>query len=92
MARRKMGDAEIKVDIMNRLLRKHCWGAKYLPLDTLVNWLSKQMRRNGKRVRRCVAELAEDGYVLFHKRGETISLNSVRSREIIEYVKSVLKS
>jgi len=92
MARRKMGDAEIKADIMNRLFRKHCWGAKYLPLDTLVNWLSKQMRRNGRRVRKCVEELAEEGYILFHKRGETISLNPVRSRDIIEYVKSILKS
>ncbi|MEM1569249.1 MAG: hypothetical protein QXG56_00810 [Candidatus Bathyarchaeia archaeon] len=32
MPKRGISDAEIKADIMNRLLRKHCWGAKYLPV------------------------------------------------------------
>ena len=82
---------EIKADLMYRLLRKHCWGAKYLPLDTLINWISKQIRRNGKRVRKCVEELAEEGYILFHKKGNTVSLNPARSRAIAEYVKAVLK-
>lgn len=39
-----LSDEEIKADIMYKLLRKHCWGAKYLPIDTLVNWLSKMIR------------------------------------------------
>jgi len=81
----------MKADLMYRLLRKHCWGAKYLPLDTLINWISKQIRRNGRRVRRCVEELTKEGYILLHKRGEAISLNPTRSREISEYIKRVLK-
>jgi len=84
-------DEEIKADLMYRLLRKHCWGAKYLPLDTLINWISKQIRRNGKRLRKCVEELAEEGYIFFHKKGNTVSLNPARSREIAEYIKTVLK-
>jgi len=84
-------DIEIKADIMNRLLRRHCWGAKYLPLDTLVNWLSTQIKKNGKRIRKCVEELAREGHILFHKKGDTISLNPTRSREITEYIKAVLK-
>jgi hypothetical protein len=84
-------DEEIKADIMNRLLRKHCWGAKYLPLDTLANWIGKQIRRNGKRVRRCAEELAEEGYVFFHKKGNTVSLNPARSREIAGYIKRVFR-
>lgn len=92
MHERELSDAEIRADIMNRLLRKHCWGAKYLPIDTIVNWLSKQIRRNGRRVRRCVEELTKEGYILLHKRGEAISLNPTRSREIVEYTKSFLKS
>jgi hypothetical protein len=84
-------DEEIKADLMYRMLRKHCWGAKYLPLDTLINWISKQIRRNGKRVRKCLEELAKEGYIFFHKKGNTVSLNPARSREIAEYIKTVLK-
>jgi len=51
MPKREMADPEIKADVMNRLLRRNCWGAKYLPTDTLVNWLAKRVKRNGKRVR-----------------------------------------
>jgi len=91
MSRQEISDEEIKADIMYRLLRKHCWGAKYLPLDTLINWMSKQIRRNGRRVRRCVEELTKEGYILLHKRGGAISLNPTRSREITEYIKTVLK-
>jgi len=91
MSRQEISDEEIKADIMYRLLRKHCWGAKYLPLDTLINWMSKQIRRNGRRVRRCVEELTKEGYILLHKRGEAISLNPTRSREIAEYIKTVLR-
>jgi len=90
MPGREAADREIKAEVMNRLLRRRCWGARYLPLDTLVNWLSRQIRKNGRRVRRCVEELAKEGYVLFHKKRETISLNPARSREVVEYIKSVL--
>ncbi|MFQ6134811.1 MAG: hypothetical protein ACE5KU_03220, partial [Nitrososphaerales archaeon] len=81
-----------KADLMNRLLRKHCWGAKYLPLDTLINWISKQIKKNGKRVRKCVEDLAKEGYLLFHKKGNTVSLNPARSKEITEYIKTALKT
>jgi len=84
-------DEEIKADIMNRLLRKGCWGAKYLPLDSLVNWLAKRVKRNGKRVRKIIKELVNDGYLLLHKGGRTASLNPTMSREIIEYVERVIE-
>ncbi|MEM1674309.1 MAG: hypothetical protein QXN24_05865 [Candidatus Bathyarchaeia archaeon] len=89
MERQVLTDAEIKADIMDRLLRRGCWGAKYFPIDTLVNWLAKQIKKDGRRVRDCIEELVREGYVLLHKRGEAISLNPARSREIIEYVKAV---
>lgn len=84
-------DEEIKADVMYRLFRKHCWGARYLPIDTLVNWLSKKIKKNGKRVQRAMKELVRDGYVLLHKRGKTISLNPARSREITEYISRAFK-
>ncbi|MBC7091356.1 MAG: hypothetical protein H5T50_05540 [Nitrososphaeria archaeon] len=92
MIKLEVSDAEIKADIMNRPLRKNCWGARYLPVDTLVNWIAKQIRRDGKRVRNCIEELVKEHYILIHKGGETISLNPARSREIIEFIKSVIKS
>ncbi|MGQ9597551.1 MAG: hypothetical protein ACUVQY_07350 [Thermoproteota archaeon] len=91
MSRQEISDDEIKADIMYRLLRKHCWGAKCLPLSPLINWTSKQIRRNGRRVRRCVEELTKQGYVLLHKKGEAISLNPTKSRDIAEYIKAVLR-
>jgi hypothetical protein len=84
-------DAEIKADIMNRLLRKGCWGAKYLPVDTLINWLSKKVKRNGKRIKGLVKVLVEDGYLLLHKGGKTVSLNPALSKEITDYIERVIE-
>jgi len=91
MPRAELTDEEIKADIMNKLLRKNCWGAKYLPLDSVVNWLAKRVKRNGKRVRRIVRELVNDGYLLLHKRGQTVSLNSTMSKEIVDYIERVIE-
>lgn len=90
MPKRQTTEAEIKADIMNKLLRKNCWGAKYLPLDSLVNWLAKRVKRDGKRVRRLVKALVNEGYLLLHKGGKTVSLNPMMSKEIIEYVERLI--
>jgi len=63
-------------------------GAHYFPTDTLVNFLGIRIRRNGKRVRKCIKDLVNRGYILLHKRGETISLNSAKSREILDFIRS----
>jgi hypothetical protein len=91
MSKQEISDEEIKADILYRLIRRHCWGAKYLPLDTFINWMSKQIRKNGKRIKRCVEELIKDRYILFHKGGRAISLNPTKSREILEYIKRFMK-
>jgi hypothetical protein len=80
-------DEEIKADIMNRLLRKHCWGARYFPLDTLVRWISKKIEENGRRVQRLIRQLVNDGYLMLHKGGMTVSLNPARSKEILEFIR-----
>jgi len=90
MPKRELTDAEIKADIMNKLLRKNCWGAKYLPLDSLVNWFAKRVKRDGKRVRRIIRALVNNGYLLLHKRGETVSLNPMMSKEIVEYIERII--
>lgn len=86
-----LSDEEVKADIMNRPLRRNCWGAKYLPVDTLVNWLAGKVKPNGKRVRKLIRQLVNEGFLIFHKKGETISLNSAKSGETIEYIKRFLK-
>ncbi|MCS7109740.1 MAG: hypothetical protein NZ903_03015 [Candidatus Micrarchaeota archaeon] len=44
---------------------------------------------NGERIRRFVKGLIKEGYVLSHKKGEAISLNPAKNREIMDYVKSI---
>jgi len=85
-----MADEQIKADVMNKLFRKNCWGAKYLPLDTLVNWLAKRVKRNGKRVRGLIRALVNEGYLLRHKGGKTLSLNPAMSKDITEYMERVI--
>ena len=75
---------------MHRLLRKRCWGARYFPLDTLVRWISGKVKRNGRKIQRVVRQLVSERYLILHKRGETVSLNPARSREIMEFIRRFL--
>jgi len=88
---RQYSDEEIKADIMNRLMRRGCWGGKYIPLESLVNWLSKKVKRIGRRVRKLIEDLVREGYILLHKGGKTISLNPALSREIVKYVERIIE-
>jgi DNA-binding transcriptional ArsR family regulator len=89
--RRDYTESELRALILDWLERHGRWGAHYFPLDTLVNKLSHAVKNDGKRIRRTVKELREEGYVFAHKGGETISLNPTRSREIVEYIRKVMK-
>lgn len=77
---------EVKIMILSKLKNRGCWGGRYTPLDTLVRWLSKKIRRDGKRIQRAIRQLVNEGYLILHKRGETVSLNPARSREILELI------
>jgi len=81
-----LSDEEVRAIVLEFLLKKGRWGARYHPIDTMVRWLGKKVRRNGKRVRKIVRELVNQGYLLLQKRGKAISLNPVLSREILEYL------
>ncbi len=82
----QLTDEQVKVSIVEFLLKKGRWGAHYFPADTLVNFLGRKIGRNGKRVRKCIKEMVNRGYILPHKRGETISLNPAKSREILDFI------
>ena len=82
----RYSDDEIKADILYKLLRRGCWGGKYLPLESLVHWYSKKIKEDGKRVRRIIKELVKEGYILVHKGGKTISLNPALKGKILEFI------
>jgi len=82
----ELTDAQVKGAILEFLVKKGRWGAHYFPTETLINWMGKKVRRNGKRVRKCLKELVSEGFVLAHKRGGTVSLNPVKSVEIRELI------
>lgn len=73
--KRDYTDGELRVLVINFLYRRRRWGESYFPLDTMVNWLGIVVRNNGKNVRQSVKALANEGHLLYHKKGETISLN-----------------
>ena len=87
----KPSEKELKAMIILKLVNAKRWGASYFPLDTLVNWLSKKIKRNGKKVRRAIKQLVKHGYVIQHKKGRIISLNPSRSREIKEFIERFTK-
>ena len=51
-----------------------------------MNWLGKQVKRDGRRVRRVIDELHNAALILRHKGGKTVSLNTRRKKEIMEYL------
>jgi len=82
LAPRDMSVEEIKAEVCWRLRRRNCWGAKYLPVDSLVDWLGKLVKKDGKRVQASIDELIREGLLLPHKKRRTVSLNPHRIREI----------
>jgi hypothetical protein len=86
----ELSEGEIKATVLYKLVRRGCWGERYFPLDTLVNWLGKKIKNDGKAVREAVASLEREGYLLPHKKGDTISLNPKATQEIITFVKKYL--
>jgi hypothetical protein len=48
--------------------------------------LGKKIIRDGKRVTRCIRDLINEGYILAHKKGNTVSPDPTRIMEIREFV------
>lgn len=61
-----------------------------MPRDTLVRWLSKKIKNDGKRVRKIMDALIREEYLLPHKGGKTISLNPSRKGEILKAIEDFL--
>lgn len=82
-----LSEQQIKGAIVEFLIKKGRWGGHYFPIDTLVHWMGRKVERNGRRVRACLKELARQGYILLHKKGETASLNPAMTEKIRELIK-----
>jgi len=85
----EMTDSQVKAAILSLLEKKGRWGAHYFPLDTMTHWLGRKVKSDGKRVNKCVEGLAKEGYVLLHKKGNTISLNPSRGKEIVAFIRKI---
>ncbi len=83
-------EEQLKAIVLNMLLRRGCWGARYLPVDALAGWLGKRLQRDGKRVKKLIKELINQGYLIQHKKGEAVSLNPARAGEIVEAIDEAL--
>ncbi len=81
-------DEQVKAAILEFLLKKGRWGAHYFPTTTLINWFSRKVKRNGRRVRSCLKSLARRQFLLVHKRGGTISLNPFKRKDILKFIES----
>jgi hypothetical protein len=86
-----LAEKQVKAIILDKLRKRGCWGGRYTPLDSLVRWLSRKVKRNGRRVRKAVRQLVNKGYLILHKRGETVSLNPSKSKEIVNFISSFLE-
>jgi len=85
-----LADEEIKAIVLDKLRKRGCWGRRYLPFYSLIRWLSKKVKRNGRRIRKAVKQLVNEGFLILHKGGKTVSLNPTRSREITDFITGFL--
>jgi len=80
--KREYTKKELEVLVINFLFRRGRWGNYYFPLTTLVNWLSKAIKNNGKYLIKSIKELIKKEIIMVHKRGKAISLNPYKKEEI----------
>jgi hypothetical protein len=81
-----LSDDQIRADILNRLMRRKCWGGRYLPAQTLIGWIGRKIVRNGHKVRMAIRDLINAGLLISHKGGSTISLNPSRRVDIHAFI------
>jgi hypothetical protein len=87
MSKKDLTDEGIKAAILNKLKNRGCWGARYIPLDSIAHWIAQKIKRNGKRVQEAVKQLIAEQYLIPHKKGATISLNPAKNNEILEIIR-----
>ena len=87
MPPRDMTPKQIQQEVLYRLYRRRCWGAKYLPSESLISWLGQLVKDNSRKVRVVINDLVRIGLLISHKKGKTVSLNSQLSKEISDMLR-----
>jgi len=77
---------ELKATILNGLWSRNRWGGAYVPVKSMIYRMSRMAKNDGKMVREAIDELQNEGLLLTHKRGETVSLNTKRKKEIVDNI------
>lgn len=77
---------ELKATVLNGLWSRNRWGGKYVPVKSMIYRMSRRVKNNGKMVRGAIDELLNEGLLLAHKGGDTVSLNTKRKKEIIDNI------
>ncbi len=90
MVREEPTTREIEAVMLHKLARRGAWGEAYVPRDTLVRRMAKKIKKDGKRVRKIMDSLVQEGYLIPHKKGKTVSLNPSRRGEILRLVEDFL--
>jgi len=82
----ELTDEQVKALILNFLLRRKRWGARYYNRQRMVRSLGLDVLGDGKVVSRCMDELVKSRWVNLRKKGDTISLNISYIREITGHI------
>lgn len=77
----QLTEEQVKASILEFLIKKRRWGSYYFPTDTLMNFLSRKIKRNGKRVRKAIEQLVSKDYILLHKRGKRFHSTQLREEK-----------
>jgi hypothetical protein len=81
-----MTEQEIKEEVLYRLFRRTSWGARQSNKRAVESWIISKVKNNGKKVRKALNMLIKDFLILPAKKGDTISLNPRRKKEIMEII------
>lgn len=81
---------EIEAMILHKLARRGAWGEAYVPHDTLIRHMAKKIKRDEKQVRKIMDSLLQQGFLIPHKGGNTVSLNPSRRAEILRILEDFL--
>ncbi len=90
MVRRDLTDEQIKADILNRLVNAGAFGSPHIPVDRMRGWIQNKIKKDGKKVTKCIEDLARTGLLSITARN-TIYANHRRLDEIFDYIDRHIK-
>jgi len=90
MVRRDLTDEQIKADVLNRLVNAGAFGSYHIPVDRIRGWIQNMIKKNGKKVTKCIEDLARTGLLVKTARN-TIYADHQRLDEIFDYIDRHIK-